>query len=98
MIFLLSLLPATILAVIGYFVLFASTRAEGGLNRFGKYLGGWLVLLAGASALGGLLASTLGIEGRIAGAIGEMGQHMDKMEKLEEEQTTILRDLQPSEK
>ena len=95
MIFLISLLPATILAVVGYFVLFASTRAEAGLNRFGKYLGGWLILLAAASALAGLLASTLGIEGRIAGAIGDMGQHMDRMESLEEEQTTILRELQP---
>jgi hypothetical protein len=96
MIFLISLLPATILAVIGYFVLFASARAEGGLNRFGKYLGGWLILLAGLSALSGLLASTFGVEGRLAGVIGEMGQHMDKMEQLEEEQTTILRDLKPN--
>lgn len=94
MIFLISLLPATILAVIGYFVLFASARAEGGLNRFGRYLGGWLILLAGLSALSGLLASTFGIEGRIAGALGDMGQHMERMEKLGQEQTTLLRELQ----
>jgi hypothetical protein len=46
MCFICSLIPATIFAVIGYFVLFASTRAEGGVQRFGRGLAIWIFVLA----------------------------------------------------
>lgn len=90
MIFLFSLIPATILIVVGYFVLFASTRVEGGLKRFGRYLGAWILFLAGVAVLGGLLASTFGMEDRMGGVM----QHMQTMEEMEQEQSAILRELQ----
>jgi hypothetical protein len=94
MIFLFSLIPATALVVVGYFVLYASTRAEGGLERFGKYLGIWIFFLAGVSVLGGLLASTVGIRGPMVDMMSGIGQHMERMENLEKEQLSILRELQ----
>ena len=58
MIFLLSLIPTTALVVVGYFLVYTSTRAEGGLKRFGQYLGIWVFFLAGIVILGGVIAST----------------------------------------
>ena len=57
MIFLLALIPATMLTVAGYFVLFLSHRAEGSLRSFGRYLSIWAFALAGLVALGGLFAA-----------------------------------------
>ena len=94
MIFAFSLIPATVLAIVGYFVLYASTRAEGAIRRFGQYLGGWILFLAGASVLYGLLASTFGIQGPMGGMFGGIGDHMERMENMEREQTEILRGLQ----
>src|ERR1700722_19163677 len=47
------LLGATFLVVVGYFVLLTSSRTEGALRTFGKYLGIWLVVLAGLFIIGG---------------------------------------------
>lgn len=58
-----SLIPAKALVVVGYFVLYASTRTEGGLRSFGRYLAIWLLFLAGVTVLGGVLAPALGIRG-----------------------------------
>lgn len=93
MAFLISLLPATIFVVVGYFVLCSSTKSEGGVKRFGQYLGGWLLFLAGITVLAGLLGPMFGISGRMSGMMN-MSQHMDRMETLEEEQLAILRELQ----
>ena len=46
MCFFFSLIPATVWVVIGFFVLFASTKAEGGLRKFGQVLGLWSLVLA----------------------------------------------------
>ena len=46
MCFVFSLLPATILVVIGYFVLFSSGKAEGGIRRFGQVLAIWIFVIA----------------------------------------------------
>ncbi len=46
MCFIASLMPATIFAVIGYFVLFASTRAEGPVHMIGRGLAIWIFVLA----------------------------------------------------
>ena len=95
MMFLFSLIPGTALAVIGYFVLFASTRSEGTMKRFGQYLAIWIFLLAGAVVLAGLLVPALGMQGPMGGSMmGGMGEHMQRMEQLQEEQLTILRELQ----
>lgn len=46
MCFIFSLLPATIFAVIGYFVLFSSSKAEGGIRKFGQILAIWIFIIA----------------------------------------------------
>jgi hypothetical protein len=46
MCFFFSLIPATILTVIGYFVLFSSTKAEGNVKKFGQILAIWLFIVA----------------------------------------------------
>lgn len=60
MIYLLALLPATALTIAGYFLLYFSARAEGGLRTFGKYLGFWAFTLAGLVILGAILAAAHG--------------------------------------
>lgn len=46
MCFFFSFLPATGWLVAGFFVLFAATKAEGGLRTFGRALGTWAILIA----------------------------------------------------
>ncbi|HLN48463.1 MAG TPA: hypothetical protein VK251_03055 [Steroidobacteraceae bacterium] len=60
MIYFLALLPATVLTIAGYFVLFLSNRSEGALRAFGKYLGFWAFTLAGLVILGAIFAAAHG--------------------------------------
>ncbi len=46
MCFFFSLIPATVWVIIGFFVLFASTKAEGGLRKFGQVLAIWSFVIA----------------------------------------------------
>ena len=46
MCFIFSFLPATLWVVIGYFVLFASTKAEGVVQTFGRVLAIWIFVIA----------------------------------------------------
>ncbi len=46
MCFFFSLIPATMLVTIGYFVLFASGKTEGGVQTFGRILATWIFLIA----------------------------------------------------
>ena len=46
MCFFISFLPAAIWAVIGYFVLFSSTRAEGRVQTLGYWLAIWKFFIA----------------------------------------------------
>jgi hypothetical protein len=85
MLFFISLIPATIFLIIGYFVLFSSTRAEGGVKRFGNILATWIFVLAGGVVVGGLAAPALGIN-----PIGGMVQHFQQMEHVQQE---ILKQL-----
>jgi len=87
--FLFSLIPTTFLVVVGYFLIYTSTRAEGRLKRFGKYLGVWVFFLAGMVILGGLLAST----GVVTTPMDAMMQHMESMEIMEKEQLEAIREL-----
>src|SRR5215472_2620584 len=57
MLFLLALIPATALTVGGYVALFISSRSEGSLKTFGRYLGIWAFVLAGLVVLGGVFAA-----------------------------------------
>ena len=60
MIYFLALLPATALTIAGYFALFLSTRSEGGMRSFGRYLGFWAFTLAALIILGAIFAAAHG--------------------------------------
>ena len=57
MLFLVALIPATALTVGGYVALYISSRSEGSLKSFGRYLGIWAFVLAGLVVLGGMFAA-----------------------------------------
>lgn len=46
MCFFLSLVPATVWIIIGYFVLFAASRSDGGIRIFGQGLAVWTFVIA----------------------------------------------------
>ena len=60
MIFFVALIPATMLTVAGYVVLYVASRSEGGLKSFGRYLGFWAFTLAALVVLGSFLAAARG--------------------------------------
>lgn len=46
MCFFFSVLPATVWVILGYFILFSSTKAEGSLRTFGRVLAIWVFVIA----------------------------------------------------
>ena len=54
MIFLLALVPATMLTVAGYAVFYLAHRSEGNLKAFGRFLGFWAFTLAALLVLASL--------------------------------------------
>ena len=46
MCFFFSFIPATVFITIGYFVLFSSQKAEGRIQKFGKFLAIWIFFIA----------------------------------------------------
>ena len=46
MCFLFSLIPATLWVILGYFVLFSSTKSQGRVQVFGRILAVWVFMLA----------------------------------------------------
>lgn len=60
MCFFASLIPATFFLILGYFVLFASGRAEGGIRTFGRILAVWIFLIALLPTIGGAVATLSG--------------------------------------
>ena len=54
-----GLLHATVLAVIGFFVLFAASRSDGLLKLVGNVLGIWLFVVAVLAIVGGVLGGPL---------------------------------------
>ena len=46
MCFFFSFMPATFWVVIGYFVLFSSSKADGGVRTFGRVLAIWIFVIA----------------------------------------------------
>jgi len=46
MCFMFSFIPATFWVVVGYFVLYSSTKAEGGVRKFGQVLAAWTFIVA----------------------------------------------------
>jgi len=60
MCFFFSFMPATFWAVIGYFILFSSTRAEGSVQTLGRALAIWTFLIAGFILLAGAYMTLAG--------------------------------------
>ena len=60
MCFFASLIPATFFLVLGFFVLFASAKAEGGIRTFGRILAVWIFLIALLLPIGGALVTLSG--------------------------------------
>jgi hypothetical protein len=71
MCFIFSLIPATIFTVIGYFVLFSSTKTEGGVQKFGQILAIWVLIVALFFPIMGLYVTLSGLC-----PIGELMQTM----------------------
>jgi hypothetical protein len=46
MCFFFSLIPATLFVTIGFFVLFASSKVDGGIKTFGRVLSIWIFVIA----------------------------------------------------
>lgn len=61
MCFILSLIPATIFVVTGYFVLFASTKAEGTARKFGRVLAICVFIVASFFPIAGTYVTLSGI-------------------------------------
>jgi len=61
MCFFFSFLPATFWVVVGYFVLFASTKSEGGVRVFGRILAIWIFIIAAFIPLMGAYISLSGL-------------------------------------
>ena len=55
-----SLLSATFLVVVGYFVLFSSTKTEGAAKTFGQILAIWIFVLAAILPVAGVYATYAG--------------------------------------
>lgn len=58
--FLGGLVHATVLAIIGFFILFAATKAQGLVAAFGKILAAWILILAVLAVAGGATAPMFG--------------------------------------
>ena len=61
MCFFVSLLPATIWLIIGYFVLFAASRAEAGMRTFGRLIAIWAFVIAVCIPLAAAYVSLAGL-------------------------------------
>ncbi len=61
MCFFFSFLPATIWLVIGYFVLFSSTKAAGSVRTFGRALAIWAFVISGCFVLAGAYVTMSGL-------------------------------------
>ena len=61
MCFIFSFIPATIFTVIGYFILFSSTKTEGGVQKFGQILAIWVFIVALLFLMMGLYMTLSGL-------------------------------------
>ena len=57
MCFFVSFFPATFWAIIGYFVLFSSTKAEGRVATLGRFLAIWVFVIVGMILIAGAYLS-----------------------------------------
>lgn len=78
-----SLIPATIWVVLGYFILFSSTKSEGAVQRFGQILAVWVFIIAALLPVMGAYATFSGFSFRDT-IIGPMHERMHPTEGSEE--------------
>ena len=71
MYFFFSLIPATLVVILGYFIMFSSTKTQGGVKTFGQLLAVWVLVLAAFFPLAGAYATYAGVP-----SIGEMMRSM----------------------
>jgi len=60
MCFFFSFMPATFWAVVGYFILFSSTKAEGAVQTLGRVLAIWTFIISGFIVLAGAYVTLAG--------------------------------------
>jgi len=58
--FFISLIPATFWVVVGYFVLFSSTKSQSGVQLFGRILAAWIFIVAAFLPVMGAYATFVG--------------------------------------
>ena len=56
-----SLIPATIWLVIGYFVLFSTTKASGSVQTFGRGLAIWAIVISACFVVAGAYITLTGL-------------------------------------
>jgi hypothetical protein len=61
MCFFFSLMPATICVTVGYFVLFAASKADDGIKTFGRVLAIWLFVIAAFIPITGAYVTLAGL-------------------------------------
>ena len=61
MCFFFSLMPATICVTVGYFVLFAASKADDGIKVFGWVLAIWLFVIAAFIPIAGAYVTLAGL-------------------------------------
>lgn len=61
MYFFFSLIPATFLVVLGYFILFSSSKSRGMVQTFGQILAVWVFILAAALPMAGAYVTSAGL-------------------------------------
>ena len=71
MYFFVSLIPTTLAVVLGYFILFSSTKTHGGVQTFGQILAVWVLVLAALFPLAGAYATFAAVP-----SIGDMMRGM----------------------
>lgn len=61
MCFFFSLIPATFWLIVGYFVLFASLKVDGGMRTFGRTLAIWIFVIAAVIPIMGAYVALAGV-------------------------------------
>ena len=61
MCFFISLIPATFWVIVGYFVLFSSSKTNGGIKIFGRALAVWIFVIAAAIVVAAAYVTVAGL-------------------------------------
>ena len=91
MMFILSLIPATFFVALGYLIMQSAASAEGGTQKFGKYLSVWVFVLAALILLGGTVGAFTGMQGMMRGEDGM--SRMQGMREMRQRQNELLERL-----